>query len=86
LLALELADYFRTYGLDEEQKLDPANWLPLLEPVESAAGKTGSLAWEAGPSAQELVPGGLGSALWEMRELEAPEQGVRFRYTPPGGR
>jgi len=86
LLSLELADYFRVVGLDARQKLDPANWMPLVECVETAGGRTGSLLWETRASAAELVPGGLGNVLWEMEELPAPDAGVRFRYGPPGGK
>ncbi len=86
LLSLELADYFRAVGLDEAQRRDPANWLPLVEAVETAHGRNGSLVWETRASSQELVPGGLGRALWQMEELAAPEVGVLFRYSPPGGK
>jgi YidC/Oxa1 family membrane protein insertase len=85
LTSLELADYVRAVGLDPAQRLDPANWLPLLEPVESTDGTTGSLLLETRQSSETLAPGGLGSVLWRMEELAAPEIGVRFRYSPPGG-
>jgi len=86
LTALELADYFRAVGLDQAQRGDPANWLPLVETVETAAGSTGSLLWDTRASSQELAPEGLARALWQMETLAAPEVGVRFRYGPPGGR
>jgi YidC/Oxa1 family membrane protein insertase len=85
LLSLEFADYFRVVDLTDAQKLDTANWLPLLEPVETSSGKKGSLLWEVGPSSRELAPGGLGDVLWQMDELPAPQQGVLFRYSPGGG-
>ena len=85
LTELVLADYYRAVGLDEAQRNDSANWLPLVESVETVEGRTGSLVWETGRSADELVPGGLSKALWVMEELEQSERGVRFRYSPPGG-
>jgi YidC/Oxa1 family membrane protein insertase len=86
LVSLELADYFRAVGLDEAARADPASWLPLIEPVETAAGPTGSLLWDTRASSQGLAPGGLAGALWKMEELAPPEVGVRFRYGPPGGK
>lgn len=85
LVSLELADFYRTVGLGAEQQRDPANWMPLIESVETATGPTGSLVLETMHSSQSLAPGGLGRALWQMEELPAPESGVRFRYSPPGG-
>ncbi|MSR62357.1 MAG: membrane protein insertase YidC [Planctomycetes bacterium] len=86
LLSLDLADYVRAVGLDETQRRDPANWLPLVESVETASGRTGSLLWDTRQSSQSLAPGGLAQALWQMEALAAPEVGVRFRYSPPEGR
>ncbi len=85
LVALELADYYRAVGLSPEQQLDPANWMPLVESVETPDGPTGSLVLETLHSSHALAPGGLARALWQMEELSAPERGVRFRYSPPGG-
>jgi YidC/Oxa1 family membrane protein insertase len=85
LLALELADYYRAVGLDAAQQRDPANWLPLLESVETAQGRTGSLLWETGRRSSDDLARDLGGALWTMEELSAPARGVRFRYSPPGG-
>jgi YidC/Oxa1 family membrane protein insertase len=87
LLSLHLADYVTGVGFDAAQRRDQANWLPLLESVDVPGGRTGSLAWRnASPSSRELVPGSLEGALWEMERLPEPEIGVRFRYSPPGGR
>jgi YidC/Oxa1 family membrane protein insertase len=85
LVSLELADYYRAVGLSPEQQLDPANWMPLVESVETPDGPTGSLVLETLHSSHALAPGGLSRALWQMEELPTPERGVRFRYSPPGG-
>lgn len=86
LLELDFADYMRTVGLDDAQRLDRANWLPLLEPVERAGLATGSLVLRTSASSKELFPADLETALWKMEPLPAPEAGVRFRYSPPGGK
>lgn len=85
LLELRLADYMRSVGLDEAQRLDRANWLSLLEPVEKDGLRTGSLALRTSASSKERFPLDLETALWKMEPLAAPEAGVRFRYSPPGG-
>jgi YidC/Oxa1 family membrane protein insertase len=85
LLELTLADFMREVGLDAEQRKDIANWLPLVEPVGEGAQRTSSLVLRTSDSSQDLAPGGLDTALWQMEELTAPEVGVRFRYAPPGG-
>lgn len=81
LLHLELADYFRTLGLDEEAQRDPANWLPLLESVELEEGTSTN-------------PSGLGapadtfSIASATRTCHAPGSNTtRFSKTtaPPGG-
>jgi YidC/Oxa1 family membrane protein insertase len=85
LLELDFADYMRTVGLKDQQRLDRANWLPLLEPVERGGLTTGSLVLRTSASSKEYFPADLETALWKMEPLAAPEQGVRFRYSPPGG-
>jgi len=85
LLELQFADYVRTVGLDEAQRLDRANWLALLEPVERDGLRTGSLTLRTSASSKERFPEDLEAVLWKMERLEAPESGVRFRYSPPGG-
>lgn len=85
LLSLDLADFVRSVDLDEAQRRDMANWLPLLESIETPTGSTGSLLWDTRQDL-DLAPGGLGQALWVMEELPAPAKGVRFRYGPPGGK
>ena len=85
LLELQFADHMRTVGLDEAQRLDRANWLPLLEPVERDGLRTGSLTLRTSASSKERIPVDLEQALWKMEPLAAPEAGVRFRYSPPGG-
>jgi betaine-aldehyde dehydrogenase len=37
-------------GLDDEQRRDPENWLPLVEPIVTASGPTGSLLVDTRPS------------------------------------
>jgi len=83
LVSLDLADYVRAANLDETQRLDQANWLRLIESVETAEGPTGSLLWETRQSTRALFPGGLENALWRMEELSGEERGVLFRYSPP---
>ena len=85
LLELTLADFMRAVGLDEEQRKDPANWLPLVESVGEGARRTSSLLLRTSDSSHELAPAGLDTVLWQMEELAAPDVGVRFRYAPPGG-
>lgn len=84
LVSLELADFYRSVGLDETQQRDPANWMPLLESVETSSGRSGSLLWETGRRSSEALARDLAHALWTMEPLPAPASGVRFRYSPPG--
>ena len=85
LVSLEFGDYFRRIGLTPEEREDSANWLPLLEAVETAAGPTGSLLLRTSTSSEELAPGGLDNVLWTMQELQGDEPGVEFRYGPGTG-
>lgn len=84
LVELRFGDYFTTVGLDEAEREDTSNWLPLVEPVETAAGTTGSLLFSTSSSSEELAPGGLEDALWKMEELEQGD-GVAFSYGPGTG-
>ena len=86
LLELDLADFVRHAGLDEAARGDPANWMPLIEPIATAEGTLGSLVLDTGPSSKELAPDGLADVLWTMEELAGEQPGVLFRYGPPGGR
>lgn len=83
LVELDLGDYFREVGLDEEQRSDSASWLPLIEPVETEGGATGSLLLGTSPSSRDLAPSGLDQALWKMEVLEG--EGVLFSYGPGTG-
>jgi len=84
LLELDAAEYVREVGQDVD---DPDNWLPLVESCETAAGPTGSLlVRRSAVSARDLAPVDLDQVLWRMEALSAPEQGVLFRYSPPGGK
>ncbi|MAB78956.1 MAG: hypothetical protein CMJ89_06315 [Planctomycetes bacterium] len=85
LCSLEFGDYFRRVGLTEEEKADHSNWMALLEPIATRGGELGSLLWETGLSSEGLSDEPLGEVLWVMEELKAPESGVRFTYSPPGG-
>ena len=84
---LLLCGFVRRAGLKkEEERRDPTNWLPLLEPIVGAGGaRTGSLLVKRQPSSEALVPRDLDQVLWQMEELPLPARGVRFRYSPPGG-
>ncbi len=82
LQELDFGDYFRQGGLDEAARADPAHWLPLVEPIETAAGTTGSLSLEVSPSSRSLAPAGLADVLWQMTPLA---DGVEMRYGPGTG-
>jgi YidC/Oxa1 family membrane protein insertase len=91
---LRFLDYFTRVDLTAEERADPANWLPLLEPVAALGvdGKplaAGSLLLATQPSSESLAPADLTDALWEMEELREPDggeaQGVVFRYGPGTG-
>jgi len=84
LLSLDLADFVRVAKLDDEQRRDPANWLPLVEPIETASAQLGSLLWETRQSSKALLQESLSQVLWQMEELAGPERGVQFTYAPPG--
>ena len=83
---LQFGGFYTAVGLSDEEKADPANWMSLLEPVVTRDGELGSLLWDVGLSSTGLSEESLVDALWVMEELDAPERGVRFRYSPPGGR
>ena len=82
---LQFGDYFTSVNLKDAEKADHTFWLPLLEPIESQEGELGSLLWDVGLSSTGLSEESLVEALWVMEELAAPERGVRFTYSPPGG-
>ena len=82
LRELDFGDYFRQVGLDEAGKRDPLNWLPLLEPLDTEHGETGSLSIDVSPSSKTLAPGGLTDVLWQMTPIE---NGVEMRYGPGTG-
>ena len=63
-------------------RFDELNWLPLVEPIETAQGITGSLLFDVSPSSRELAPAGLRDVLWEM---EPTKDGAVFRYGPGTG-
>jgi hypothetical protein len=84
LSELDLGGFYRTLGLDDEQRRDPENWLPLVEPIVTASGPTGSLLVDTRPSSVELAPFGLSDVLWTMRELDGDVRGVEFTYAAPG--
>ncbi len=84
LLQLDLGDYVKNVGLSAEERLDPANWLTLVESVETSAGRRGSLVLRTSASSRDLAPLDLDQALWQMAELEEGMPGVSFRYAPAG--
>ena len=80
LESLFLGDYFRRAGLNEEQRTEHDNWMPLLEPVPTIDGVTGSLLLDVSPSSRALAPGGLSDVLWRMQPLDGDAPGVEFTY------
>jgi len=82
LASLHFGEFYTRVGLDEAQQRDPANWLPLIEQVETLDGPTGSLLLATSESSRELAPRGLDGVLWEMELLE---DGASFRYGPGTG-
>ena len=91
LLELRDGDWFvhdMVLGTDETDPHDnPANWTPLLLPVETGAGTTGSLAWTTNESSRHLTHVPLDEALWVAEKIVADgkERGVVFRYAPGTG-
>ncbi len=89
LLELRLGDYFVEGGLGPELRARPENWVPLLAPVATPEGTSGSFAVAASASAQDLLgPVPLEEALWTLRRLEGPDgrpTGAEFTYAPGTG-
>jgi len=87
LVELDLGGYYTAVGLSGEERRDPRYWLPLVRPVVTSSGTTGSLLLAAGPSGQALTPHPLDAALWRMEEIGGPDEGrgVRFTYGPGTG-
>jgi YidC/Oxa1 family membrane protein insertase len=85
LLQLELG----TYVNSRESPLGAGTFVRLLESVAGRSGGTGSLVFEAQPSAKALFPESLADALWRMEVERDPASGaatgVVFRYAPGGG-
>jgi YidC/Oxa1 family membrane protein insertase len=90
LLELRTGTYFRRVGLDDAERADPDNWLPLIESVELPGGgrPPGGFALKALASSRDLVPRALGEVLWVPEVLSGPEgapTGVEFRYAGANG-
>jgi YidC/Oxa1 family membrane protein insertase len=88
LKRLSMGDFYRSEGLDEVQRLDSANWVDLVVPIETPEGTTGSLALAASQSSASLLRGTpLTEALWaaEVLEEEGRPVGARFSYAPGSG-
>jgi YidC/Oxa1 family membrane protein insertase len=83
LISLDFGSYYKRLGLSDEEKRDPENWTPLLDPVELPGGATGSLLLSTRPSSADLAPLGLDQVLWTMHLLTdeggAP-RGVEWSY------
>jgi len=87
LAELRLDGYWLRPNLSEEERDDPANWVPLVEEVEGHGARFRSLALGTFPSSAALVGAPLEAVHWEHEVLEEDGvvQGVRFRYAPGTG-
>lgn len=89
LLELRLGDYFIEGGLSAGLQERIESWVPLLVPVETPGGLTGSFALSASKSAEDLLgPVPLEEALWTLRRIEGAggrPLGAEFSYAPGTG-
>jgi len=87
LHTLKLGGYFTRVGLDDAELADPANWLTLLESIETREGTTGSLTLRTDQSSARLAPRDLDRVLWDMELLREGDavSGARFVYGPGTG-
>ncbi|MEO0651383.1 MAG: membrane protein insertase YidC [Planctomycetota bacterium] len=85
LVELRTGSYFRRVGLDDAERADPSNWLPLIEDVALGNGErpAGGFAMKALTTAEPLVDVPLGDALWVAEELAGG--GIEFRYAGANG-
>ena len=87
LHSLKFGGYYTRVGLDDAQRADPEHWLPLLEPIETLEGTTGSLLFRTTKDSALLAPADLDRVLWEMEVLREGSEvrGARFTYGPGNG-
>ena len=86
--SMAVGGFYRRIGATDEEKRDPDNWAPLLEPVIASGGTTGSLLLATRPSSQDLAPQGLDDVLWTqevLRDEDGAARGVEWRYGPGAG-
>ena len=88
LAELRLDGYYIAGQLSDEQKADRDNWIPLVEPIDTEGGQTGSFALRSRPSSQILERGPLEKALWKhelLHDSSGGVDGVRFTLRPGSG-
>ncbi|MCB9909352.1 MAG: YidC/Oxa1 family insertase periplasmic-domain containing protein [Planctomycetes bacterium] len=79
---MRTGDYYVT-GHPKLDTSDVQYWMPLVKPIQTEAGRVGSMGLRAGPSASDLVPYDLERVHWDHEILTEGEDvvGVRFRHT-----
>ena len=88
LLELRLDGYYVRADLDEAARADHVNWSPVVVPVDTGAGTTGSLRWRTSESSRALVRAPLEEVLWVAETLTdgaGRPIGVEFRHAPGTG-
>ncbi|MFT4539220.1 MAG: YidC/Oxa1 family membrane protein insertase [Planctomycetota bacterium] len=85
---LRLDGYYVQGKLDDAEKADRDNWVPLLESVETKNGSTGSFEIRTRKSSEALAARPLEDALWQheflLNDAGRPD-GVRFTLSPGTG-
>ncbi|MFT7677419.1 MAG: YidC/Oxa1 family membrane protein insertase [Planctomycetota bacterium] len=87
LTELRLDGYYTSESFTPEEQRNPANWVPLVEPLLSRGNQLGSLGLTAGPSARGFIGAPLEAVHWEHELLLDAQRvvGVRFTHTPLEG-
>jgi YidC/Oxa1 family membrane protein insertase len=87
LVSLRTGEWFDRAQLSTAEKADPEHWTELLVPVETALGRTASMALATAPSSAALVREPLENALWARSVLgdAVKPDGVEFTLAPGTG-
>ena len=87
LVSLRTGEWYDRAQLSTAEKADPEHWTELLVPVDTAQGRTASMALATSPSSAALAREPLENALWARRVLgdAAKPDGVEFTLAPGTG-
>ena len=87
LVSLRTGEWYDRARLSTAEKADPEHWTELLGPVDTAQGRTASMALATSPSSAALAREPLENALWARSVLGDPAKpdGVEFTLAPGTG-